>query len=221
MHIRSFLVAVITITGCSGNTHTGGPRGPICNQLEVCCPSLMSNPGAQAQCYTDAAAANENDCSSLLQVLQQMGQCGGAVVGGGPSCLALSDCCHMFSASTTSAACLQVVQAGVEASCASALSAFQTQGGCGGTIGVSSAQVAISDNFYTPQTVTIFVGGTVTWTWAGTSPHSTQSDTGLWSSPTQTRGTFSHTFSSPGTFPYHCAVHGTAMRGFVTVNSVQ
>jgi plastocyanin len=33
----------------------------------------------------------------------------------------------------------------------------------------------------------------------------------------QTTGRFSHTFTTPGTFAYHCAIH-TAMKGTITVS---
>jgi plastocyanin len=36
-------------------------------------------------------------------------------------------------------------------------------------------------------------------------------------SPEQMTGTFSNTFNTAGSFPYHCQVHGTSMSGTVTV----
>jgi plastocyanin len=41
-------------------------------------------------------------------------------------------------------------------------------------------------------------------------------DDGL-SSPTQDQGSYSRTFSAAGTYNYHCAVHGAAMAGSITV----
>jgi plastocyanin len=38
------------------------------------------------------------------------------------------------------------------------------------------------------------------------------------SSGLQDQGTYSRTFTAAGTYPYHCAVHGLAMAGSVTVN---
>jgi plastocyanin len=65
---------------------------------------------------------------------------------------------------------------------------------------------------FSPSTVTIAPGETVTWTWLG-SPHSTTSDSTsgaeTWDSGVLTTGaTFSHTFASPGSYPYYCTVHG-------------
>ena len=65
---------------------------------------------------------------------------------------------------------------------------------------------------------TIKVGGTVHWMWVA-SPHSTTSDTGVWDSGINDSGhTFDFTFSSAGTFTYHCLVHGFVMNGTVVVN---
>jgi len=70
-------------------------------------------------------------------------------------------------------------------------------------------------------TTTIHVGDTVTWTWVA-GPHSTTSGMccttdGMWDSGVKSSGTFSHTFSSAGTFPYFCMVHLSAMTGQVMV----
>ena len=69
--------------------------------------------------------------------------------------------------------------------------------------------VDVSNFVFTPQTVTIIEGDTVTWNnTAGF--HNVASDTpGLFTSgpPAFAPWTFSHTFTSAGTFPYHCDVH--------------
>jgi plastocyanin len=71
---------------------------------------------------------------------------------------------------------------------------------------------------YSPQTITIGVGETVNWIWVG-GFHSTTSDTGVWDSGQHSPpNTFSHTFNTSGTFPYHCTVHGFSMNGTVQVN---
>jgi plastocyanin len=72
------------------------------------------------------------------------------------------------------------------------------------------------------STTTITMGSTVTWTFT-TGPHSTTSGncctpSGQWDSGTRSTGTFSQTFSSAGTFPYFCTVHGSMMTGTVVVN---
>jgi plastocyanin len=67
---------------------------------------------------------------------------------------------------------------------------------------------------------TIPVGGTVTWTWTGSLPHSVQSlgSTSFTSSSVRTAsGTYAVVFDTPGTYQYDCAVHGTAMKGTIVV----
>ncbi len=80
--------------------------------------------------------------------------------------------------------------------------------------------VTVSNFMFTPQSVTINPGDTVTWTNAG-GFHNVVSDTGLFTSgpPSSLVGwTFSHTFPSVATFPYHCEVHvSVGMSGVVVV----
>jgi len=75
------------------------------------------------------------------------------------------------------------------------------------------------------STSTITVGTTINWVWvsgihnveSGACPPCTPA--GQFSSgPAQASGTFEHTFSTAGTFPYYCIVHDQAMTGTVIVN---
>ncbi len=74
------------------------------------------------------------------------------------------------------------------------------------------------------STTNITVGTTVHWVWTGNG-HSTTSGAcppcagdGTWDSGVHNSGfTFDHTFSSAGTFPYFCTVHGSLMTGTITV----
>jgi plastocyanin len=71
-----------------------------------------------------------------------------------------------------------------------------------------SASVTIKDLEFTPATVTIAVGGTVTWTNNGPSTHTVTADDGSFDSGNLSQGkTFSHTFQTAGTFAYHCSIH--------------
>jgi plastocyanin len=84
-----------------------------------------------------------------------------------------------------------------------------------------TAAVSVGPNntlTYAPMSVDIAAGGTVTWTWAGSIAHSVTSDSGVFDSGVKTTGTFSFTFSTAGTFPYHCTVHGFVMAGTVVVH---
>jgi plastocyanin len=80
--------------------------------------------------------------------------------------------------------------------------------------------VSIGDNFFSPMAITIQQGATLVWTDNGNNPHTVTSDTGAFGSSQLSRGqTFSFRFTTAGTFPYHCLVHGQAMSGTVTVNA--
>lgn len=62
---------------------------------------------------------------------------------------------------------------------------------------------------FVPATTNINTGDTVLWTWVG-SFHSTTGDTSIWDSGVHNAGnTFSRVFSSSGSFPYHCSIHGS------------
>jgi len=82
--------------------------------------------------------------------------------------------------------------------------------------------VAIRDFAFHPDTLHVPTGATVTWTNCETppqEPHTTTSDaTGIWSSAEMNTGDrFSHTFATPGIFPYHCIPHESFMRGEIVV----
>ena len=90
------------------------------------------------------------------------------------------------------------------------------------------AAVSIVDNAFNPPNATINAGQTVTWTNSGALPHTVTSNPGPagcappsaenFASATLSPGnTFQHTFNTPGTFNYHCEIHGCAMAGMVTV----
>ena len=98
-------------------------------------------------------------------------------------------------------------------------------GGGGGGGGGETAIVAVRGppiNKFSPGTITITVGETVTWRWAtGAVGHNVTPDNGtipagegnLFSAPHD----YSYTFTQVGTYTYHCAAHGAAMSGTVVV----
>jgi VCBS repeat-containing protein len=72
---------------------------------------------------------------------------------------------------------------------------------------------------FDPLTITVNTGTTITWTNKDVYGHTVTSDTGLFDSGTiDASGTFSYTFNTAGTFPYHCKVEST-MTGTVVVKS--
>jgi len=81
----------------------------------------------------------------------------------------------------------------------------------------TSGAVDVKDNFFSPQTIVIQEGGTVTWTFAGAIAHTVTFTGGPDSGTPQTSGTFGPvTFTPAGTKSYFCKVHGN-MTGTVTV----
>ncbi len=82
--------------------------------------------------------------------------------------------------------------------------------------------VAIRDFAFHPDTLHVPTGATVTWINCETppqEPHTTTSDTaGIWGSADLNPGDrYSHTFATPGTYPYHCIPHQAFMRGEIVV----
>ncbi len=73
----------------------------------------------------------------------------------------------------------------------------------------SAADVAVKiDNFtFGPQEVKVKAGTTVTWTNGDDIPHTVVSPNKFRSKVMDTDGTFSFTFTTPGTYKYFCGLH--------------
>jgi plastocyanin len=79
--------------------------------------------------------------------------------------------------------------------------------------------VTISDFEYSPASVTVNVGDTVTWTNDGPTPHSATADDGSFDTGIFNAGqSRSHTFDQAGTFAYFCTPHPN-MRATVNVRA--
>jgi LPXTG-motif cell wall-anchored protein len=66
----------------------------------------------------------------------------------------------------------------------------------------------ISDFKYTPSTVTVTAGESVTWTNSGPAAHSATADDGSFDTGNLRKGASgSHTFTSAGTYTFHCTPH--------------
>jgi plastocyanin len=78
-------------------------------------------------------------------------------------------------------------------------------------------------NTFSPSTVTVAPGEAVIWNFQAFHTSTSDATTGpeVWDSGFLTSGTFSHNFTTPGTYPYYCQVHsvpgGTMMNGVVVV----
>lgn len=71
---------------------------------------------------------------------------------------------------------------------------------------------------FSPDTLTVAVGQTVTWTNDGNLPHTVTFDDGpAFDQGLDPGGEVSRTFDAKGTFRYHCAIHGQSMHGEIVV----
>ncbi|HYM14028.1 MAG TPA: plastocyanin/azurin family copper-binding protein [Dehalococcoidia bacterium] len=93
------------------------------------------------------------------------------------------------------------------------------------TAGVTVADFSFTDAASGTLTTTISAGDSVLWTWAG-GTHSVTADGGSFDDPagsSKSSGTFSHTFTTPGTYAYYCRIHGApggvGMHGIIVVNA--
>lgn len=69
-------------------------------------------------------------------------------------------------------------------------------------------KVMIKDFMFTPLSVTVKAGATVTWVNLDDEPHTVVSDTGLFrSSGLDTNESFSYKFDKPGTYRIACSIH--------------
>ena len=81
----------------------------------------------------------------------------------------------------------------------------------------TNAAVNIDNFVFGPQTITVPVGATVTWTNKDDIPHTSVSTEGVFKSKVlDTDENFSYTFTKPGTYPYYCTIH-PKMTGKVVV----
>lgn len=84
-------------------------------------------------------------------------------------------------------------------------------------IRVDGADVKIDNSSFGPQTLTVTVGTTVTWTNRDDIPHTLVSADGLFKSRARdTDETFSYKFEKAGTYSYYCSLH-PKMTGKVVV----
>ena len=93
-------------------------------------------------------------------------------------------------------------------------SAGSPSGGSGASGG---SAVTIKGFAFDPATTTVPIGTTIRWTNMDSTNHTVTFDDGsVTSDSLATNATFDRTFSTAGTFTYHCKIHPT-MTGTVTV----
>ncbi len=94
----------------------------------------------------------------------------------------------------------------------------QTQTGGTGTSPVAAQNAVTIQSFaFSPATLTVKVGESVTWTNQDSVGHSATSDDGSFKTSVLSQGqSGSVTFSKAGTFTYHCSIHPN-MKGTIVV----
>jgi len=91
-------------------------------------------------------------------------------------------------------------------------------GGTGGKGGPGTNEVWIQGMAFSPSSITVTAGTTITWTNKDGIAHTVTSDSGLFDSGSiSANGTYSHLFATAGTYPYYCVIHPT-MTATVVVN---
>ncbi len=89
----------------------------------------------------------------------------------------------------------------------------------------TTATINVVNDAFSPATTTVAAGTTVTWTWvAGAFNHNVVPDATeppRSGNPVNAPNSYQHTFNTPGTYRYHCEIHGAAggggMSGTITV----
>jgi plastocyanin len=89
--------------------------------------------------------------------------------------------------------------------------------GPGTAVSIVTGAAGLTTTAYTPNPITVAVGGTVTWMNNDSITHTSTANGGAWNSGNMAPGAnFSTTFPSAGTFQYHCTIH-PGMVGTITV----
>jgi plastocyanin len=79
--------------------------------------------------------------------------------------------------------------------------------------------VTVGNNVFTPSSLSVPVGTTVTWQWASSGVTHNVTFQDQVTSNNRSQGSFPRTFTAAGTFPYLCTIHGAAMSGTITVTA--
>ena len=92
--------------------------------------------------------------------------------------------------------------------------------GGGGSSSNPPNTVVMMNTAFSPSSLTVAMGTTVTWKNNDGFAHTSTSDTGVWETGNIAGGASTTTaFSNAGTFKYHCTIHGFAMSGTIVVQA--
>ena len=87
----------------------------------------------------------------------------------------------------------------------------------GTPVSIVNGASTLTTTAYSPNPVNVTVGSTVTWINNDNIAHTSTANNGAWSSPSiAAGGQFSTTFTTAGSFAYHCTIH-PGMVGTVNV----
>ena len=102
-----------------------------------------------------------------------------------------------------------LVAAALGAATATMLAAVVLPGWAQNSQQASAGAISIDNFTFTPQTLTVKAGTTVTWTNRDDIPHGIASQTNAFtrSNALDTDDSYSFTFTTPGTYKYFCYVH--------------
>ena len=82
----------------------------------------------------------------------------------------------------------------------------------------TGTDIGVNDDYFQPRTLTTTAGATVRWHNHGYHRHTISADDGSWDSgELAVNDVFKYTFTQPGTYHYHCRIHGQTMAGTVIV----
>lgn len=91
--------------------------------------------------------------------------------------------------------------------------------GCTSQNQTSGNNITVQNMAFSPSTLNVKTGTTVTWINKDSTTHDIVSDSGLFNSGNLTNGmSFSYTFNQTGSFPYHCSIH-PSMTGTIVVSN--
>ncbi len=117
-----------------------------------------------------------------------------------------------------SLAILMVVGSVLIGSCSSKSNPTSSNSSGGGGGGGTPNAVSISGFAFSPGSLSVKVGTTITWTNKDAAIHTVTSDDGKFTSSENLGqgATYSFTFNTAGSYPYRCAIH-PSMTGTITV----
>jgi len=105
----------------------------------------------------------------------------------------------------------------LSAACSDSPSTPTPTPGPGTNVSIVTGASGLTTTAYSPNPITVAVGGTVTWLNNDSVTHTSTANGGAWNSGNMAPGaSYSTTFPSAGTFQYHCTIH-PGMVGTITV----